>query len=203
MMILEILVMAAARSCWRRSSLYLELRSALNSLRRTDQIAPIDIESYIDNDELPQPKSGLDPLVIASLPMFTYNLITSSQLVDDHDHDDEPTECSVCLGTIMEESTVRLLPNCKHFFHVECIDTWLGSQSTCPICRTVAEPTAEPTAPPVVEERAPRGAAQAGKEGGASGSGFGSFRRILGRERSSSRIQSCGDIEVGTQDLER
>ncbi|XWS18478.1 hypothetical protein CRYUN_Cryun32bG0046900 [Craigia yunnanensis] len=169
------------------------------------QIAPID-ESSINEP----PKSGLDPLVIASLPTFTYKITTCQ--VDQ----DEPTECSVCLGTITEESKVRLLPNCKHMFHVECIDTWLGSHTTCPICRTVAEPTVQapenkelgsrvqPTAPPI-EENVSHSAAQVEKEGGPSGSGsrFGSFRRMIGRERSSSRIQSCGDEVIGTQDLER
>ncbi|XVF40389.1 hypothetical protein PTKIN_Ptkin01aG0109400 [Pterospermum kingtungense] len=185
-------------------------RRRLAALRsqRTTQIAPIDESSNINEP----PKSGLDPLVIASLPMFTYKLNTNQV-----DHD-EPTECSVCLGTITEESSVRLLPNCKHMFHVECIDTWLGSHTTCPICRTVAEPTVQaaedkelgsrvqPTAPPI-EENTSHSAAQVVKESGPSGSGsgsrFGSFRRMLGRERSSSRIQSCGDEVIGSQDLER
>lgn len=184
-----------------------ERRRRLDALRsqRITQIAPID-ESSIINDQLPH-KSGLDPLVIASLPMFIYKL-NSRQDVDD----DEQTECSVCLGTITEESSVRLLPNCKHMFHVECIDMWLGSHTTCPICRTVAEPTVvqaaeeelgtrvEPTAPPIGENTS-----QVAKEGGPSGSGsrFDSFRRMIGRERSSNRIQSCGDEGIGTQDLER
>ena len=34
----------------------------------------------------------------------------------------------------------RLLPNCKHVFHVDYVDTWFISNSTCPVCRTVAEP---------------------------------------------------------------
>ncbi|OMO65283.1 putative ring finger protein [Corchorus olitorius] len=51
----------------------------------------------------------------------------------------------------------------------------------------------QPTAPPI-EEHVSHG----------SGSRFGSFRRMmmLGRDRSSSRIRSCGD-EIATQDLER
>ncbi|KAK9022853.1 hypothetical protein V6N11_003092 [Hibiscus sabdariffa] len=84
--------------------------TALN-LQRT-QIAAF-YESSINS-----PKSGLDPLVLASLPMYTCKLTTGQ--VDNHD---DPTECS---GTITEESTLRLLPNCKHVFHVEYIDAWLG-----------------------------------------------------------------------------
>ncbi|XWS12558.1 hypothetical protein CRYUN_Cryun37aG0100000 [Craigia yunnanensis] len=175
-------------------------RAVLYSWRT--QIASID-ESSINEP----PKSGLDPLVIASLPTFKYKLTTSQV-----DHD-ELTECSVCLGTITEESTVRLLPSCKHMFHVDCIDTWLGSHTTCPICRTAADPTVQPedkesgrrvqpTAPPI-DENASHSAVQVEKEGAPSGSRLGSFRRMFGRERSSSRIQSCGDEEIDTQDLER
>ncbi|KAK8664683.1 hypothetical protein V6N13_084461 [Hibiscus sabdariffa] len=172
---------------------------------RTDQITSVG-EIHITEP----PKSGLEPSVIASLPMFTYEV--TSQV----DHEDEPTECSVCLGDITEESKVRLLPNCKHIFHVQCIDTWLGSHTTCPICRTAAEPSVQPydielgdrvqpTAPPI-EGNACHGAAQLEKDGGASGSGsrFGSFRWMLGGQRSSNRIQSFEDHEIGrAQGLER
>lgn len=34
---------------------------------------------------------------------------------------------------------LRLLPKCKHAFHLECVDTWLGSHSTCPLCRNRVE----------------------------------------------------------------
>jgi E3 ubiquitin-protein ligase ATL41 len=30
---------------------------------------------------------------------------------------------------------VRRLPLCKHLYHVECIDMWLASHTTCPPCR--------------------------------------------------------------------
>ncbi|KAK8618472.1 hypothetical protein V6N13_132461 [Hibiscus sabdariffa] len=166
---------------------------------RTDQIEPVDEIHIVE-----LPKSGLDPLVLASLPMFTYK-VTVGQV----DVDDELTECSVCLGTIKEESTVRLLPNCKHIFHVQCIDTWFQSHTTCPVCRTTAEPTVQPeeielgkrvqvqpTAPPIEEN-----AAQVEKEGAPSGSRFGSFRWRLGRQRSSNRIQSLEDHEIVNENI--
>ncbi|KAH8493818.1 hypothetical protein Peur_061418 [Populus x canadensis] len=157
-----------------------------------------DIEESIE-----QPKRGLDPLVISSLPLFTYKLAGQT------DHG-EPVECSICLGTILEGDTVRVLPNCKHTFHVECIDMWLGSHSTCPICRTDAEPMiqpagekamnsgAEPSAPPI-EENMVHGGDQIEKEGG-SDLRVTSFRGIPTRERSS-RTRSCRD-EIGAEDDE-
>ncbi|KAG8651539.1 hypothetical protein MANES_07G140800v8 [Manihot esculenta] len=45
------------------------------------------------------------------------------------------TDCAICLGEFMDGEKVRVLPKCSHGFHVRCIDTWLGSHSSCPTCR--------------------------------------------------------------------
>ncbi|GFQ06016.1 RING-H2 finger protein atl52, partial [Phtheirospermum japonicum] len=47
----------------------------------------------------------------------------------------EGTECAVCLSEFRENESLRLLPKCRHAFHLPCIDTWLRSQSSCPLCR--------------------------------------------------------------------
>nr|CAB3468122.1 unnamed protein product [Digitaria exilis] len=43
---------------------------------------------------------------------------------------------------------VRRLPLCKHLYHVECIDMWLASHTTCPLCRADVEPPGDDQAEP-------------------------------------------------------
>ncbi|CAL9778381.1 unnamed protein product [Musa acuminata subsp. burmannicoides] len=40
-------------------------------------------------------------------------------------------ECAVCLNDFKDDEELRLLP---HVFHFDCIDAWLASYVTCPIC---------------------------------------------------------------------
>ncbi|WVZ55493.1 hypothetical protein U9M48_006144 [Paspalum notatum var. saurae] len=46
------------------------------------------------------------------------------------------SECAVCLSEFEERERVRLLPNCSHAFHIDCIDTWLQGSARCPFCRS-------------------------------------------------------------------
>lgn len=45
------------------------------------------------------------------------------------------SDCSVCLTQFEDGDALRLLPKCGHAFHATCIDRWLTSHSTCPLCR--------------------------------------------------------------------
>jgi E3 ubiquitin-protein ligase ATL10/75/76/77/78 len=45
------------------------------------------------------------------------------------------TECAICLAEFAEGEGVRVLPSCNHGFHMECVDRWLRSHSSCPTCR--------------------------------------------------------------------
>ncbi|KAM3202937.1 RING-H2 finger protein ATL47 [Capsicum annuum] len=72
--------------------------------------------------------SGLDQAFIDALPVFLYKEIVGLK---------EPFDCAVCLCEFSEQDELRLLPLCSHAFHISCIDTWLMSNSTCPLCRGV------------------------------------------------------------------
>ena len=76
--------------------------------------------------------SGLDQALIDALPVFLYKDIVKGSK--------EPFDCAVCLCEFSEDDKLRLLPVCSHAFHIDCIDTWLLSNSTCPLCRGTLYP---------------------------------------------------------------
>lgn len=49
-----------------------------------------------------------------------------------------PVDCAVCLENFKVGETCRLLPNCNHSFHAQCIDSWLSKTAVCPVCRADA-----------------------------------------------------------------
>ncbi|PKA57706.1 RING-H2 finger protein ATL2 [Apostasia shenzhenica] len=83
---------------------------------------------------------GLDPVVLKSLPLLFFTPYAGAG-------EDEQFECAVCLNEFEEGEKVRLLPRCGHRFHIECIDMWFFSHSTCPICRAAVEAVNEPAHP--------------------------------------------------------
>jgi len=44
-------------------------------------------------------------------------------------------DCPICLAEFVEGEKVRILPECCHSFHMDCIDTWVVSNASCPSCR--------------------------------------------------------------------
>ncbi|GMI96883.1 Arabidopsis Toxicos en Levadura 23 [Hibiscus trionum] len=49
------------------------------------------------------------------------------------------TECAVCLDEIEADQSARMVPGCRHGFHLQCADTWLSKHSVCPLCRAKIE----------------------------------------------------------------
>ncbi|KAF6156792.1 hypothetical protein GIB67_033261 [Kingdonia uniflora] len=53
-------------------------------------------------------------------------------------------ECAICLSEFVDGEGVRVLPRCKHGFHVQCIQGWLSSHNSCPTCRSNCLTTSPP-----------------------------------------------------------
>lgn len=77
---------------------------------------------------------GLDDKSMAKLPRRE---VCKGESLDD---------CAVCLTELAAGDTARVLPRCGHAFHVDCVDMWLRSHSTCPLCRCPA--VDDPPVPP-------------------------------------------------------
>ncbi|XP_015068009.1 E3 ubiquitin-protein ligase ATL31-like [Solanum pennellii] len=86
---------------------------------------------------------GLEDSVIETFPTFTY------VEVKDHHIGKGALECAVCLNEFEDDEMLRLIPKCDHVFHPECIDAWLKSHVTCPVCR--ADLTPKPDEPMPVQ----------------------------------------------------
>lgn len=119
--------------------IYYTIISRLCTRHRDNNNDQID---HLHHSELGQANSGLDETIIKSITVCKYEKRVGGgdQFVV------EGSDCCVCLGEFQENESLRLLPKCNHAFHLPCIDTWLKSHSTCPLCRSII--TMEPDASP-------------------------------------------------------
>ncbi|KAH7433178.1 hypothetical protein KP509_07G057600 [Ceratopteris richardii] len=72
------------------------------------------------------PLQGVDPALLEKLPLVAYSSSKKKGSI---------AECVVCLTDFEEGETLCQLPKCKHVFHKDCIDMWLCTHTTCPLCR--------------------------------------------------------------------
>ena len=158
--------------------------------------------------EMPGGQSkGVDQKILDTIPILSYSTKKGADQI----------ECVVCLGELEEGDMVRLLPNCRHEFHVPCIDKWFMAHSNCPVCRSpIVAPIIPPPVVPLAIEVESVNVAQSSPQGVASTSRVqvesgGSLRHcvslvlpmegkqremITGLKRSVSLDQSCIIINI-------
>ena len=158
--------------------------------------------------EMPGGQSkGVDQKILDTIPILSYSTKKGADQI----------ECVVCLGELEEGDMVRLLPNCRHEFHVLCIDKWFMAHSNCPVCRSpIVAPIIPPPVVPLAIEVESVNVAQSSPQGVASTSRVqvesgGSLRHcvslvlpmegkqramITGLKRSVSLDQSCIIINI-------
>ncbi|CAN8234432.1 unnamed protein product [Cochlearia groenlandica] len=109
-------LLIVSRCAWLR-----RLAAARGSAANSDQTHPPSVSAAANK--------GLKKKVLRSLPKLTYS--------PDSPPAAKLSECAICLTEFADGDELRVLPQCGHGFHVLCIDTWLGSHSSCPSCRQI------------------------------------------------------------------
>lgn len=105
-----------------------------------DQLHPLDQPAYPVEDSIvefrPVRRSrsntaarGIDEAIVKSFPTFLYSEVKERRIGKGG------VECAVCLCEFEDDETLRLMPNCCHVFHADCVSVWLRNHSTCPLCR--------------------------------------------------------------------
>ncbi|XP_047053922.1 RING-H2 finger protein ATL67-like [Lolium rigidum] len=86
---------------------------------------------------------GLDAAAIASYPKAPFSRAAAAG----------DAMCSICLCEYVHGEMLRLMPECRHRFHVVCLDAWLRRSASCPVCRSspIPTPLATPLATPLSE----------------------------------------------------
>ncbi|XWS24627.1 hypothetical protein CRYUN_Cryun28dG0118800 [Craigia yunnanensis] len=76
---------------------------------------------------MPPVNKGLKKKILKSFPKATFSVESSTKFSD----------CTIYLTGFVLGDEIRVLSQYGHGFHVVCIDTWLGSHSSCPSCRQI------------------------------------------------------------------
>jgi E3 ubiquitin-protein ligase ATL6/9/15/31/42/55 len=98
------------------------------------------------------PSNGLNQDVIDTFPTFCYSNVKGLKIGK------STLACAICLNEFQDDETLRLIPKCSHVYHHGCIDIWLVSHNTCPVCRASLDPRLEDTVvPPTITIQIPEG----------------------------------------------
>ncbi|KAL3650290.1 hypothetical protein CASFOL_006693 [Castilleja foliolosa] len=90
------------------------------------QTAIVDRHLAVANLPPPLPR-GLDIATINNMPIVLFRNLAAGGFSE--------AECCICLGIFGGRERVKVLPDCRHRFHSECVDKWLAAEPSCPLCR--------------------------------------------------------------------
>ncbi|XP_030543737.1 RING-H2 finger protein ATL78-like [Rhodamnia argentea] len=103
----------------------LGLNSIIRCALRCSSLVPSETSGHNASARLAN--TGVKRKALKTFPVLNYTAELKLPGLD--------AECIICLSEFATNDLVRILPKCHHAFHVQCIDKWLNSHSSCPTCR--------------------------------------------------------------------
>jgi len=85
------------------------------------------------SNQIPNELDNSDTLELTS-PLDDRKVLNEIELKRDEEEQSQCT-CAICLEDIEIGEWYKKLPKCEHTFHAPCIDQWLSTRATCPVCR--------------------------------------------------------------------
>ncbi|KAL6513524.1 hypothetical protein OROGR_021010 [Orobanche gracilis] len=177
------------------ASVYFLLRYLSRRFRRSMSTAGADVilrhNASSNHHQQQQPKLHVAfNDLINSLPLFTFRSVTPN--IADGD-------CAVCLSKFKPHDQLRLLPLCCHAFHAACIDAWIVSNQTCPLCRSTVLPSGADALHKILSsENRGKNSNGRSREGSRNGNG-GSFLIEIGSISSNRAGEADTDASVGAR----
>ncbi|KZV56926.1 hypothetical protein F511_30418 [Dorcoceras hygrometricum] len=110
--------------------------SACVVTRRGRQVAPAVRQTT-------QPSNTTQPSYVAAGSVFSNSSITNkfnTIIVGESGRIPGPNSscCPICLEEFRPKETVKIIADCEHCFHGNCIELWLRTHNSCPLCRNAA-----------------------------------------------------------------
>ncbi|KFK35224.1 hypothetical protein AALP_AA5G256500 [Arabis alpina] len=102
-------------------------RCSNNNYHHSPSVTTVDSRRFSGHRVSPETESSS---ILDSLPIFKFSSINRRSTSTNS------SDCAVCLSKFESDDQLRLLPLCCHAFHKDCIDVWLISNQTCPLCRS-------------------------------------------------------------------
>jgi hypothetical protein len=75
---------------------------------------------------------------------INYSIININDLLikyNNSDNSDNKESCSICIEEFKNDTDNKIILKlkCEHLFHKECLDPWLNTNKSCPLCRIKLE----------------------------------------------------------------
>ena len=104
-----------------------QLRTEINNILQSLLNIPVDNVQFEIRD---QRHDVAEPEISIARVMNATRVLTPTEEMCDNNG-----TCAICHGLITQNTVVRQLTQCEHFFHNQCLETWFSNHDSCPVCR--------------------------------------------------------------------